>query len=308
MEEKNSNILKQCNNMGLKTWQCPPIIFAVMIVVTLGVTFFVASKFILGLLEAVLIISILALFYVLFGYFILTSFRKMADAHRMEEEMRQITSHQLKKPLDNFKSAVDRLGKEIDVTEERMRNLVADLKESTDKMSRAVNFFLEVKELEEEGVELRCKSFDLGNLARQELENFTDTIRDAGFELTLEVPSQLSRVRADEEKIGMVIQNFIDNAIKYSPAGGVIEVKLEEVGSELRLSVSDEGIGIPESEKKYIFEKYFRAKNAEKIVGSGTGMGLYISKLIVKACGGEVGFESKKNEGSTFWFTLPTSS
>lgn len=306
MEEEDTSIIQQLRRLGLSFWQWPPVIFAIMIVVTLGVTFFVSSQFILGIREAVLIVAILGVFYLLFGYFIFSSFRKMVEAQRMEEQMYFLTSKQLKAPLQGLEDAAQFLEKEMR-PDERVRSHISEIQDSTRKMKRAVDFFLQIREFEKGEAEIELESFKLGDLIRSEIEDFNELVRDTGFDLILEIPSNLPRARGNRDKVGIVIQNYIDNAVKYSPAGGRITIKVERRQDEIKFSVSDQGIGISEKDKKFVFKKYFRASNAKGIIGKGTGMGLYISKLIIEACGGEVGFESEKDAGSEFWFTLPAS-
>lgn len=253
-----------------------------------------------------MIVAILGVFYLLFGYFIFSSFRKMVEAQRMEEEMYFLTSKQLKIPLQGLEDATQFLEKEMR-PDERVRSHISEIQDSTRKMERAVNFFLQIRNFEKGEAEIELESFNLGDLVRSEIEDFNELVRDAGFDLILEIPSDLPRAKGNRDKVGIVIQNYVDNAVKYSPAGGRITIKVERKQDEIRFSVSDQGIGISEKDKKFIFKKYFRATNAKGIIGKGTGMGLYISKLIIEACGGKVGFESEKDAGSEFWFTLPAS-
>jgi signal transduction histidine kinase len=109
-----------------------------------------------------------------------------------------------------------------------------------------------------------------------------------------------------------VIENLINNAIHYSsakdnsePQKKIVEIKLNKRGKNIYLEIQDYGIGIPEEDKKFIFEKFFRSKNVSKHQTRGSGLGLFIAKSIVKKMNGKIGFQSKQNQGTTFWFTLP---
>ena len=111
----------------------------------------------------------------------------------------------------------------------------------------------------------------------------------------------MSLVRADKAEIGRVIINLVSNAIKHTREGTEINISAEKINNELRVAVADNGEGIPEAERKNIFQRYPTAKR--KI---GTGLGLYLSKQIIDAHNGKIWFDSEVGKGTTFYFTLPT--
>jgi signal transduction histidine kinase len=129
-----------------------------------------------------------------------------------------------------------------------------------------------------------------------------------GIELALERPSRIPPVAADPDKVRQVLVNLVDNAIKYSPDGGRVEVRVEPAGRTVRFLVSDRGLGIPAAEHRRIFEKFFRLDpNLTRGVG-GTGLGLYICRELVLRMGGRIWVESEEGTGSTFTFELPVAS
>jgi two-component system sensor histidine kinase VicK len=113
-------------------------------------------------------------------------------------------------------------------------------------------------------------------------------------------------VHGDRDRLAQVIGNLFSNAIKYSPEGGTVEVRLRLEPTAARLSVTDEGVGIPREHQERIFEKFFRG-GAQLAGISGTGLGLAVSREIVGAHGGDIGFRSTEGVGSTFWLRLPLS-
>lgn len=112
-------------------------------------------------------------------------------------------------------------------------------------------------------------------------------------------------VKGDKEKTRIVLQNLIENAIKYSDSKSKIFITIKETGEMVQVSIKDTGVGISEKGKKHIFEKFYRDTEAEKKEITGTGIGLYTIKQIIEKSGGKIWFESNVKEGTTFFFTLP---
>ena len=105
--------------------------------------------------------------------------------------------------------------------------------------------------------------------------------------------------------MSQILQNLISNAIKYSSNESDIIVTLKTIGNEVQFSVKDSGYGIPLGEQSRIFEKFFRADNVTRMETEGTGLGLYISKIVMELSGGKIWFESEERKGSTFYFSIP---
>ena len=112
-------------------------------------------------------------------------------------------------------------------------------------------------------------------------------------------------VRGDEARLGQVLVNLVHNAVKFSPDGGEVTVRVRPDGDGVRVEVVDHGIGIARADQPRIFERFYKADRA-RVRGGGTGLGLAISRHIVAAHGGRIGVESEEGRGSTFWFTLPS--
>jgi two-component system phosphate regulon sensor histidine kinase PhoR len=115
----------------------------------------------------------------------------------------------------------------------------------------------------------------------------------------------LPAVRADAQLLRQVVMNLVSNAIKYTPAGGTIQIRLEPDGDTLRWSIHDSGIGVPRSSKAKLFEKFYRADNVSTLETEGTGLGLYLVRLIMEQLDGRVWCESEEGAGAVFQFTLP---
>lgn len=214
-----------------------------------------------------------------------------------------MVSHELKTPLTSALSYVQVSKKR---TEQAGDAVSAGMLERTEKqltkMARMINGFLNVSRLESGKIQIDCQRFDLAGLLN-EIEE--ETLVSVLTHRILFAPVPSIHVKADREKIGQVIQNLISNAVKYSPANSTIRIAVDVIKGMAQISVSDEGIGINETDLPRLFERFYRVKDAETRHIAGFGIGLYLCAEIVKQHGGRIRAESTFGEGSTFYFTLP---
>lgn len=217
-----------------------------------------------------------------------------------------LASHELKTPLTAVVGNIQLLQRSLtrDGTlspqnQRRLQVAVDQLRRLTD----LVNTMLDVSRIATGQLELARAPFDFAPFARRVVDEARAGIE--GHELTLEVAGGTLPIVGDEQRLEQVVQNLIGNAVKYSPAGGVIEVQLLRQGGECALRVRDRGIGIPAEALPRLFERFFRADNARTTHIAGIGMGLAIVRDIVELHGGRVEVVSKEGEGSTFTVILP---
>jgi len=214
-----------------------------------------------------------------------------------------MVSHELKTPLTSALAYVQVSKKR---TEDAGDAVSAGMLERTEKqltkMARMINGFLNVSRLESGKIQIDRQYFDLANLLK---ETEDETLSAVLTHRILFAPVPRTLVNADQEKIGQVIQNLISNAVKYSAPNSTIRVTADLFDGKVQISVSDEGIGISQTDLPRLFERFYRVKDAETRHISGFGIGLYLSAEIVKQHGGRIKVESVLGEGSTFYFTLP---
>jgi signal transduction histidine kinase len=174
-----------------------------------------------------------------------------------------------------------------------------------DRLARTVNDILWASRLDTDTLHVTIQNCDSLELA-QDVVDAQLTHIDPGHELVLVADAGLPGVAGDPDKVGRVLINLVDNALKYSPDGGRVEVKVQLVGSHVRFSVTDPGLGIPAAEQRRIFEKFYRLDpNMNRGVG-GTGLGLYICRELVRRMEGRIWVESPGvGNGSTFHVELP---
>jgi signal transduction histidine kinase len=158
----------------------------------------------------------------------------------------------------------------------------------------------------EEGIFSVTKTYiDLEELVVNLVSRYKVFASASRIDLIFNPEKGFPKILADSSMLKLVIENLIDNAIRYSGGGGKVEVKFEKKEKEMLFSVKDSGVGIPEKDQKYIFQKFFRAENILKKRTKGSGLGLYVCKSIILKSGGKIWFESKAGQGTTFYFTLP---
>jgi signal transduction histidine kinase len=228
--------------------------------------------------------------------------------------------HELISPLSVIKGYASTLLQLDDaITDDQKEQYLRGIDSASNRVIRLLENLRDITRLEETGTInlLRISLIDLLQLAASEIQHQTKR-----HTIKVIPSSHLPLVSADPEKIELVINNLLANAIKYSPDGGDIEIAVKAVrnGSELRslfgdapslktpcllVSVADEGVGIPESEVEKIFEKFYRIKNKLTRVTPGAGLGLYISKTVVEAHGGRIWAGNRPQGGSLFCFSLP---
>lgn len=228
--------------------------------------------------------------------------RLAEEAQRMKNDFVSFVTHQLRTPLSGIKWMLELATDSKDAAE--ANSYVQDARESADRLIDLVNDLLDISRLESGKLQVALEEVDLKTLTDSLLLEMAPLVREKGHTLTLELAA-VPPALADTQLVRQVVLNLMSNAIKYTPAGGTITVRLEQGRTMLRWSVRDSGIGIPESARERLFEKFFRADNAYTLDTEGTGLGLYLVRLIVERLGGGVSCDSTVGEGTEFAFTVP---
>jgi len=303
------NIIKTCQKYNLSLWQCPQFLFLIMGIIIIGVilgTYYFGTYYIPQIEVVLLIVFLTVVILFIIAFLVCHSFEKIAEANKLKSEFIRIISHQLRSPISNLKWALEflmsgRAGK----IERAQVEYFKILKENTQRMGSLISNLLTVSKIEAQGLEFKKKEFSLIELIKNVISEFSPFAKAFNTDVSFEFPENFPNIFSDPFKIKIIIENLLENAIKYSKGKGEVRIRLEKRGKNFYFEIEDKGIGISKEAQKYIFQKFFRAENTLRYQTKGSGLGLYICKEIVKQLGGRIGFRSKENKGSVFWFLLP---
>lgn len=224
---------------------------------------------------------------------------------KMKTEFVSVAAHQLRTPLSTIKWTI-RMILDGDVGEinEEQRELLEQTYISNERMIKLINDLLDVSRIEEGRLLYDQEDARIEDVLDSVIEASQEMLRNKNMVLEVN-KKETPKVKIDKEKIGVVIQNLLENAIKYTEQGGKIKITLDNDEKNVIFKIEDSGVGIPKSQQDRIFTKFFRAENVTRMETDGTGLGLYTTKNIVQAHKGQIWFESEENKGTTFYFTIP---
>ncbi|HOW35623.1 MAG TPA: ATP-binding protein [Candidatus Omnitrophota bacterium] len=231
----------------------------------------------------------------------------ITEIRRLETMRRDFVanvSHELKTPLTSIKGFVETLLEGALDDKENNRVFLKIIQDHTERLDNLVNDLLSLSHLESRTIVLQKSDFKLRQQVEEIILGFKSQIQKNSIEIRDDLPAGLS-VRGDKNRLGQVLTNLIDNAIKFNKEKGSIRIYVQEISGMIKITVEDSGAGIPEKDIPRIFERFYRVDKARSRELGGTGLGLSIVKHIVELHGGEVGVESAEGLGSKFFFTLP---
>jgi signal transduction histidine kinase len=249
---------------------------------------------------------------------VLNDITSIKQIEKLKDEFVSVVSHELRTPLTAIKGYTQHLVRRI---ERRLRKVrqgqhpggelpenydlhsLHIVQSQTEHLERLVNDLLDLSRVQWGQLHLQYSPFYLADLLAEQVRS--SQVSAELHTIYLDIQVRDSKIVADQRRVGQVIANLLNNAVKYSPHGGHVTVKLEEQYGNYRVSVIDEGIGVSPEYFDHIFERFYRVRNTASRQYSGIGLGLYVAKAIVEAHGGKIGFTNNQGMGSTFYFTLP---
>lgn len=235
---------------------------------------------------------------------------KLQKLDQLKSEIISVAAHQLRTPLSAIKWTLKMLlDEDAGVISEEQRGLLTKGFESNERMITLVNDMLSVDRLESGKIKYNFVPVQYESLVESLIQEVLPLAAKKSIRIELRRPEELlSKVKLDPDKVHDVLQNLVDNAIKYSKPDSTVRVTIEATKNDIITRIADTGIGIPKDQQDKIFTRFFRAANAVKNETEGSGLGLFIAQSVVRRHGGEILFSSEEGVGSTFTFTLPFSS
>lgn len=239
-------------------------------------------------------------------------FRDTTDDKKLDESRSSfisIASHQLRTPLTSMRWFSEMLlAGDAGVLSEEQKHFIERIYEGTDRMIDLVNLLLQIARVEAGRVRIKPEYTDFILFFKSVALTMQAALDAKAQKIEIRKGSDsLPLVLVDQDILWQVVQNLLSNAIRYSPDQSAIIVSISEKSDFMECAVQDNGIGVPNDQRERMFEKFFRAGNALKMVPEGSGLGLSLAKTLVDGWGGRIWFESQENKGATFYFTVPLS-
>lgn len=229
----------------------------------------------------------------------------LREAERGRDSFLYHITHELRTPLTNIHAYAETLSRPDFDDEQTRRECYNVIISETRRLSTLVEDILNISQLEVGTARIEVDAVDIVRLLRAMVQDNLAAADAKQVDLTLKLPPKAPQVRGDKQRLAMLINNLIGNAVKYTPAGGRVEVSLEVGEGVVRICVKDTGIGIPPAEQPRVFEKFYRASNAQMQATPGTGLGLAIAREVARLHGGDVWLTSEVGKGSTFVAEIP---
>ncbi len=225
---------------------------------------------------------------------------------QIKNEFVSVAAHQLRTPLSGIKWTLKLLlDGDLGALNADQKEFLKKSSESNDRLIALVNDMLNVDQIRAGKIPYNFEETRLSELVKSVLYDLTAQTKKREQTIHFEESKDAPLVHIDVPKMRAVLQNLLENAIKYTGDKGVIHIGLKSESDHVTVSVQDSGIGIPEDEKKLLFRRFFRATNAKKMEADGSGLGLFFIRKIIEEHGGKIWFDSKEGEGATFYFTIP---
>ncbi|MEQ3506802.1 cell wall metabolism sensor histidine kinase WalK [Enterococcus cecorum] len=234
----------------------------------------------------------------------------VTEQEQNERDRREFVSnvsHELRTPLTSMRSYIETLSEGAWQDQEMAPRFLKITLDETDRMIRMINDLLDLSRMDNDNLKLNIEMVNFNELVNFVLDRFDVIIANSEkkYRIVREFTQRPLFVEVDTDRMIQVIDNIMNNAIKYSPDGGKITVRLIETHNNVILSITDQGLGIPKKDISRIFDRFYRVDKARARKQGGTGLGLAISKEVVKALGGAIWATSIENYGSTFYISLP---
>lgn len=229
---------------------------------------------------------------------------KLTELDRLKSDFISLVSHELKTPLSAIRTSAEFLESGGNTDPKVQKEMLVNIIRNIDRQTHMINEILDLSKIEAGKMEFRFEEVDFHEIAGIALENIEQLALKKNSTISLDIPDMLPSVFADREKLVIVVNNLLGNALKFTPDGGKILLSAKEKDDGIEVRVKDTGIGIEKDKLVKIFDKFYQVDSTSRRKTGGSGLGLSIAYGIVRAHGSEIYVESEPGKGSTFFFRL----
>jgi signal transduction histidine kinase len=230
---------------------------------------------------------------------------ELKQLDKKKTEFLSVVSHELRSPLTSIKAFSEILIDEISPDNASVANHLEIINTESKRLTRLITELLNFSRLQLGKEKFHIKKYDIAKIIKNVIESINPLLRENNLKIRDSIPADLSLIDCDQDKLKQVLNNLLENAIKFSRPNGNIYISVQNNNKEVKISIADEGIGIVPEDIDKVFFKFKKSENLPKDIPAGTGLGLAISREIVGYLGGSIGVESALGKGSIFHFTLP---
>jgi signal transduction histidine kinase len=230
---------------------------------------------------------------------------KANELLRLKDEFVFVAVHDLKNPVTAIDGYISMINENIEKLDKDTKENLEGIVELNSRLKQLVNDLLQVARAESQTVKVNFKNVNIVDLIEKIVKQVTPSASLKKVSINTNLDKSHKTVLADDLKLKEVIENLLSNAIKYNKEGGKINVKTKALDSHLEISVGDTGYGIPKDQQGKVFQKFFRARQKDTYDVPGTGLGLFVVRMLVEKMNGKITFISEEGKGTTFIFTLP---
>ncbi|MDQ3707327.1 MAG: PAS domain-containing protein [Chloroflexota bacterium] len=226
------------------------------------------------------------------------------EIERQKDNFLTLASHELRTPITSIKGYTELLLRNTDLTANpKNKHFLEVIHQQVNHLVRLVNDLVDVSRIERDVLPMHRETFNLSSLASKVA--YSMRLLAPAREIKLDFPANPVLVNGDRDQLQVVLQNLLENALKYAPEDEPVEVSISASGAEAVAAVRDYGVGVPHDQQSKVFERFYRATNAGSRPRNGLGLGLFLARSVVERHGGRIWVESRQGQGSTFYFALP---
>lgn len=301
------NIFQQARDLGLPVWKTPTVLFGLMALLTvilmITVHFVVQHNDdprVLVVAEAIVVMTVFSI-----GGSMISAFEEIARSNKMKSEFITIVSHQMKTPLTKMKWLMSQWERSEDYSPRRMHVFLNQMRLANETIIHLSSDLMDAARIDRGEKIVILGKVALKDLVIIVMKEYEMTAGLRNIRMCFQSDPGDAMVLGDDKRVKVVVDNLLSNAVKYSRDGGRIFVGISDSGDSRILSVKDDGVGIPEDQKQFVFEKFFRGRNVASGNVDGTGLGLFLSRGIIHQIGGTIEFRSTENVGSEFLVSFP---